>query len=158
MSFEAIYNIAQAEAEGKAAVAAAEQKAKAMIAEAESEGKASVQAAIAKADEELKALHVKSAEKENAAAEVYGVLCRTVLRLLAAAAEKTGVGDALLFGGVISSALLREMLLDRNEKRRIGLKLHFGRKEYSGDNAVGVALIGLQRLEKEKAHGDSDGR
>lgn len=97
-------------------------------------------------------------KKENAAAEVYGVLCRTVLRLLAAAAEKTGVGDALLFGGVISSALLREMLLDRNEKRRIGLKLHFGRKEYSGDNAVGVALIGLQRLEKEKAHGDSDGR
>ena len=41
MSFEAIYNIAQAEAEGKAAVAAAEQKAKALIAEAESEGKAS---------------------------------------------------------------------------------------------------------------------
>ena len=34
MSFEAIYNIAQAEAEGKAAVAAAEQQAKALIAEA----------------------------------------------------------------------------------------------------------------------------
>ena len=75
-----------------------------------------------------------------------------------AAADETGVSDALLFGGVISSALLREMLLDRNEKRRTGLKMHFGRKEYSGDNAVGVALIGLQRLEKEKAHGDSDGR
>ena len=96
--------------------------------------------------------------KENAAAEVYGVLCRTVLRLLEAAADETGVSDALLFGGVISSALLREMLLDRNEKRRTGLKMHFGRKEYSGDNAVGVALIGLQRLEKEKAHGDFDGR
>ena len=35
MSFEAIYNIAQAEAEGKAAVTAAEQKAKGLIAEAD---------------------------------------------------------------------------------------------------------------------------
>ena len=69
MSFEAIYNIAQAEAEGKAAVAAAEQKAKSMIAEAENAGKASVEAAIAKADEELKELRVKSAEMEKAAAD-----------------------------------------------------------------------------------------
>ena len=97
-------------------------------------------------------------EKENVAAETYSVLCRTVLRLLSAAADATGVSDALLFGGVISSALLRDMLLERNQKRRTGLKLHFGKPEYSGDNAVGAALIGLQRLKKEISHGDSDGR
>ena len=97
-------------------------------------------------------------EKENVAAETYSVLCRTVLRLLSAAADTTGVSDALLFGGVISSALLRDMLLERNQKRRTGLKLHFGKPEYSGDNAVGAALIGLQRLKKEISHGDSDGR
>ena len=68
MSFEAIYNIAQAEAEGKAAVAAAEQKAKGLIAEAESAGKASVEAAIAKAEGELAELRVKAAEKQRAEA------------------------------------------------------------------------------------------
>lgn len=84
-------------------------------------------------------------KKENVAAEVYGVLCRTVLRLLQAAAEKGGVQDVLVAGGVASSDLLRRMLLERNEKRRAGLRLYFGRPEFSGDNAVGVALIGLKQ-------------
>ena len=92
---------------------------------------------------------------EDVAAEVYSALCRTVLRLLAAAARKTDVRDVLLAGGVASSQLLRELLLERNEKRRTGLRLFFGRPEFSGDNAVGVALLGLERLQKEEApHGD----
>ena len=96
---------------------------------------------------------MRLAEKErseNVAAEVYSVLCRTVLRLLSSAAEKTGTHDVLLAGGVASSGLLREMLLARNEKRRLGLNLCFGRPEFSGDNAVGVALIGLEKLRKER--------
>ncbi len=95
---------------------------------------------------------------ENVAAEVYGVLCRTVLRLLQGAAETTGCRDMLLAGGVTSSLLLRRMLTERNEKRRAGLRFFFGRPEFSGDNAVGAALIGLKRLQKEGLHGDPDGR
>ena len=87
--------------------------------------------------------------KENVAAEVYGVLCRTVLRLVQAAAEASDTKDVLIAGGVASSRLLRGMLLERNEKRRTGLRLFFGRPEFSGDNAVGVALIGLEQLSKE---------
>ena len=64
----------------------------------------------------------------------------------------------VLAGGVTSSLLLRELLTERNEKRRAGLRLFFGRPEFSGDNAVGVALIGLKQLQKEGFHGDSDGR
>ena len=86
--------------------------------------------------------------KENVAAEVYSVLCRTVFRLLAAAAEKTGVKDLLAAGGVASSQLLRSLLLQRIEKRRAGLNLYFGRPEFSGDNAAGAALIGLEKLKK----------
>jgi len=110
------------------------------------------------AEAHLRRLIAAGAKREDVAAEVYGVLCRTVLRLLMGAAEKTGARDALLAGGVISSALLREMLLRRNEKRRSGLRLYFGRPEFSGDNAVGCALIGLKNLEKENLHGDFDGR
>lgn len=84
--------------------------------------------------------------KESVAAEVYGVLCRTVLRLVQAAAEKSDTKDVLIAGGVASSRLLREMLLERSEKRRTGLHLFFGRPEFSGDNAVGAALIGLEKL------------
>ena len=86
---------------------------------------------------------------EDVAAEVYGVLCRTVLRLLQGAREKTGVQQILLAGGVASSSLLRDMLVHRAQKRRLDLQLHFGRPDFSGDNAVGVALIGLDKLEKE---------
>ena len=83
------------------------------------------------------------------AAEVYSVLSRTVLRLLDTASQMTGARTALLAGGVSSSALLRDMLLERNEKRRLGLRLSFGRPELSGDNAVGVALIGLEHMEAD---------
>ena len=118
-------------------------------------------------DEQALACHFSGAEAqlqrmiaggerpEDVATEVYSALCRTVLRLLAAAARKTDVRDVLLAGGVASSQLLRELLLERNEKRRTGLRLFFGRPEFSGDNAVGVALLGLERLQKEEApHGD----
>ena len=97
------------------------------------------------AEAQLMRLIARGETKENIAAETYSLLCRTVLRLLSASAEKTGVCDVLLAGGVASSRLLREMLTERNEKRRLGLRLYFGRPEFSGDNAVGVALIGLER-------------
>lgn len=102
------------------------------------------------AEAQLMRLIGQGERKENVAAEVYGLLCRTVLRLLSSSAERTGVSDVLLAGGVSSSGLLREMLLERNRKRRLGLRLYFGRPEFSGDNAVGAALIGLEKhLEEE---------
>ena len=84
------------------------------------------------------------------AAEVFSLVERTVLRLLTAAADKTGVRDALLTGGVASSQLLRDQLCAINQKRRLGLRLPFGQRQYAGDNAAGVALIGRDRMMKEK--------
>ena len=97
------------------------------------------------AEAQLMRMIVAGEPKENVAAEVYSVLCRTVHRLLTAAAESVNVKDLLVAGGVASSQLLRRMLLERNEKRRTGLNFFFGRPEFSGDNAVGVALIGIQK-------------
>ena len=61
----------------------------------------------------------------------------------------TGEHSALLCGGISSSGLFREMLAERLKKQRSGLSVHFGRAELSGDNAVGVALIGADRLREE---------
>ena len=87
--------------------------------------------------------------REDVAAEVFSVIERTVLRMLVKAAEKTGVHHVLLTGGVASSQLLRDQLQEINQKRRMGLHLHFGQRQYAGDNAAGVALIGRDRLLEE---------
>ena len=110
------------------------------------------------AEAQLMRMIQKGERPEDVAAEVYSVLARTVLRLLARAGEQAGVRDMLLAGGVASSALLRQLLTERSEKRRTGLRLYFGRPEFSGDNAVGTALIGLAYWEKEKNNGNIVGR
>ena len=83
---------------------------------------------------------------EDAAAEVYDLLARSVARMITAAAAQTGIRQVLLAGGVASSALFRELVTRRIHSRDRGLRVCFGRPEYSGDNAAGIALIGADRL------------
>ena len=87
--------------------------------------------------------------REQIAAEVFDFICRTVYRQIEAACDKTGARQALLAGGVASSTHLRAMLERRAKKRGLKCGLHFARPELSGDNAVGVALLGAQRFSKE---------
>lgn len=84
--------------------------------------------------------------REDIAREVYDLLARTVARMVIAGAEKSGERQALIAGGVASSALFRELMTARVAKRDAGLRVCFGRPEFSGDNAVGAALIGAKRL------------
>lgn len=83
---------------------------------------------------------------EQAAAEVYDLLSRTIIRQIEAACAATHCRQALLAGGVASSSLLREMLSARAKRRRLNCALRFARPELSGDNAVGVALLGAEKL------------
>ncbi len=87
--------------------------------------------------------------REETAREIYDLLVRTVSRLMDAGAKRTGLRDILIAGGVASSALFREMLCERRGKSRAGIRICFGQAELSGDNAVGAALIGADRLRKE---------
>ena len=83
--------------------------------------------------------------REQIAAEVFDFLCRTIERMIENACEATGARQALLAGGVASSTLLRDMLNARAKKRRLNCRLHYAHPELSGDNAVGVALLGAER-------------
>ena len=83
---------------------------------------------------------------EAIAAEVFDLLARTVARMIAAGARKTGASHALLVGGVASSSLLRRKLAQRMEKLGEPVELRFGKPEYSADNAAGVAWLGMNRL------------
>lgn len=82
---------------------------------------------------------------EDIAAEVFDFLARTVLRLLERESERLGISDTLIFGGVASSSLLRDLINKRVQSRRSNLRINFGRPEFSGDNAAGVALIGARQ-------------
>lgn len=84
--------------------------------------------------------------REDIAREIYDLLARTLIRMLQAGSEKTGIRQALITGGVAASALLRQMLEERRKKTRNCPEIVFGKPEMSGDNAVGVALIGAKRL------------
>lgn len=82
---------------------------------------------------------------EDIAREVYDLLARTVARLVLGAVRATGIQQALLAGGVASSALFRQLVTARIHKVEPELHVCFGRPEFSGDNAVGTALIGARR-------------
>jgi len=88
--------------------------------------------------------------REEIAAEVFDFLARTIERQIEAACEQTNSRQALLAGGVASSTLLREMVLGRAKKRRLDCRLCFARPELSGDNAVGVALLGAGMFKSEE--------
>lgn len=83
--------------------------------------------------------------REDIAREVFDALSRTVLKMLLQASEASGLQQALLFGGVASSHLLRELLTKRLQAGRHDVELYFARPELSGDNAVGLALIAARR-------------
>ena len=89
-------------------------------------------------------LETGSMEKEQIAAEVFDFIARTVYRQIEAACELTGAKQALLAGGVASSTHLHTVLKKRAKKKGLACRLHFARPELSGDNAVGVALLGAQ--------------
>ena len=88
--------------------------------------------------------------REDIAREVYDLLARTVARMICAASEKTGIGQVLIAGGVSSSVLFRTLVTERIRKRDRELRVCFGKPEYSGDNAVGTALIGAEMLREKK--------
>ncbi len=80
--------------------------------------------------------------RENIAMEVYDLLARTVARLVLQAGRTAGISQVLIAGGVASSRLFRPLVTERIHKKDMGFHVCFGKPEYSGDNAVGVALIG----------------
>lgn len=85
---------------------------------------------------------------EDIAAEAFDVLARTVARLLLGGSRATGLKKALLMGGIASSVHFRRLLTERIRKSDRSFQVYFGRPEYSGDNAVGVALLGAEQYRK----------
>ena len=83
---------------------------------------------------------------EDAAMETYSFLARTIARLAVNACDASGLSKVLMMGGVASSPLFRREVSRRIKKLRDETDIYWGKKELSGDNACGVALIGDRQL------------
>lgn len=106
------------------------------------DGKCSLSGAEAEAGRMAKA----GAEKEDIAAEVFSCVARTLAKMLTQAAEAHQAQSALLAGGVAGSQFLRELLADRLKKANSKLKIFWADPALAGDNAVGVAQIGYEKM------------
>ncbi len=82
----------------------------------------------------------------DVAAEVFSCLCRTTARFIAAASKRAQAQDVLVAGGVSSSRLLRAALPERLSRLGCTARVFFARPDLAADNAVGVALIGRQKM------------
>ncbi|MDO4565113.1 MAG: FIST N-terminal domain-containing protein [Clostridia bacterium] len=81
----------------------------------------------------------RGADGSEVAFAVYDCLSRTLAKLIEGLFERTKNERTLLFGGVASSRLLRELLA-----KRVGQRLYFAKPELSSDNAVGVAYLAMK--------------
>ena len=81
---------------------------------------------------------------------VFRVIANTLEKCLLKAAEKSGLSEVLLVGGVMANKLIRQRLLDRLEHPAVGLKLYFAEPHLSTDNAVGIAMLAAY-LENNKS-------
>ncbi len=86
-------------------------------------------------------------QESELALAAYESMAHTFAKMILRAATETGHSRVLLAGGVASSALLRHMLLERLADKNI--QLFFGLPELSSDNAVGAALLAMDKGGKE---------
>jgi len=84
--------------------------------------------------------------RETIAAEAFDFLTRTVARMIRAACERTDAGQALIVGGVASSAILRDRIPLRLSKMGCQADVIFGMRQYASDNAAGVARYGMRKV------------
>ncbi len=98
----------------------------------------------------LKMLSDQTLSKETIALEVFDFLSRTLCRMILAGCKQTACKQVLIVGGVASSTLLRSLLMERFKKATKNPPyIHFGLPQYSADNAVGIATIGMKRYQVE---------
>lgn len=108
-----------------------------------------LEASLSGAENRILQMIASGCAPQQAAAEVYSFLERTLFKLIENACALTGLDEILIAGGVAASARLRQALLGRLRKRGVRIRIYWARPALSGDNAVGVALIGEEKYKKQ---------
>lgn len=78
---------------------------------------------------------------------VFDRISDAIEQMLIQAYRISGIDMILLSGGVASSKYIRKQILEDFITSEAKLQIHFGRSDLSSDNAVGIALLGLNESE-----------
>ena len=81
---------------------------------------------------------------------IYKAIARCCAKMIVFACKANDIYDILVFGGVASSDLFRNLLIKDVFKRCNHINIHFGQKKLSSDNAVGIALYALEEIKNGK--------
>lgn len=79
--------------------------------------------------------------REALAFAVLRVIANTLEKIIVIHANKTGIKDVLLVGGVMANGIIRERLVKRLEHPAVGINTYFADSHLSSDNAVGAAAL-----------------
>ncbi|MHB1421547.1 MAG: Kae1-like domain-containing protein [Bacillota bacterium] len=82
---------------------------------------------------------------EEVARAIEHCIATTLEKVLRLAVEQTGIKQALVVGGVSANQYIRQRLRERLEHPAVGAQLFFADPQFSTDNAVGVALLGISQ-------------
>jgi len=91
----------------------------------------------------------KELSPEGIAFATLRCIANTLERWLLNAFRAGYARTVLIVGGVAANRLIRERLRHRLEHPAVGARLHFADPRYTGDNAFGVARIGLEIWRKQ---------
>ncbi|MBC7075473.1 MAG: peptidase M22 [Syntrophomonadaceae bacterium] len=94
---------------------------------------------------------------QDVAYAVLRTIANTLEKSILLEAQKHGLREVLLVGGVMANSLIRQRLLARLEHPAVGLKLHFAEPSLSTDNAVGVAMLAAYLSEKRNEACETNG-
>jgi len=73
-------------------------------------------------------------------------VANTLEKVIRKAVLETGLREVLIVGGVAANRCIRERLGERLQHKAVGARVYFASRELSGDNAAGVALLGMSRF------------
>lgn len=85
--------------------------------------------------------------KENIARAIEHLLATSISKALKNALDDNFPKEILLVGGVAQNLYIQQQLQKKLATSKVGGKLFFAKREYSGDNAFGVANIALDQAQ-----------
>lgn len=88
----------------------------------------------------LRMIHA-GADPPRVALALFRAIAKTLEKAILYEANRTGVRQVLLAGGVMANQLIKERLCQRLEHPAENIKLHFAQPRLCSDNAVGVAQL-----------------
>ena len=84
---------------------------------------------------------------------LFAEITRAIVRMTVKLSEKYDIGDFIFAGGVSASGYIRKNLLPAIRKKNPEIEACFGDPALSSDNAVGIALLGMEQYKRERTPG-----